>query len=185
MNEQKLKDRSKEQRDAIWEIAFNDVVFWIIVDPLRQGIKTAKFCAIKEWRDIYRAMFVAAADAMYMCLHGPKPLKTINAQRVHKAVRSVVEEKFPDRPTFDMIPRQRMGPWDQSHRRTRIARKKSKGGADWARAEFVDTPKMEKSKRYYEQQKASIRRRLAPDEWETYFEVDDETVEYSSDELLL
>ncbi|KAJ4357458.1 uncharacterized protein N0V89_002033 [Didymosphaeria variabile] len=144
----KLKDKPKEERDAVWAIAFNDVVFWIMVDPLRQGIKVDRFRAIEEWKKIYRAMFITAADTMYMGrLGGPKLTHQVDMQKVYSAVRSVIVNKFPDRPKFDTIPSQPAGWWDQTHRKTRVKLQKASGGSEWANATFLATPKEARSKK--------------------------------------
>ncbi|KAL1611884.1 hypothetical protein SLS60_000106 [Paraconiothyrium brasiliense] len=144
----KLKDKPENERDAVWDTAFNDVIFWIMVDPLRQGIKVDRFRDIKEWKEMYHAMFIAAADTIYMSrLGGPLPVyKAADMQKVYRAVRSVINDKFPHRPKFDTIPSQPVGAWDMSHRKTRIRMQASRGGSEWANAIFSATLKEVRAK---------------------------------------
>ncbi|KAJ4357459.1 uncharacterized protein N0V89_002034 [Didymosphaeria variabile] len=102
-----LKDSTRFQRDVIWSEAFNERIFVTIIWPLRDAVKLNEIIDCDVWKEMYGAMWVAFAEAVFTNATWSQQANSypaIDMKPVFQAVRQVPEKYFADRPEFDQIP---------------------------------------------------------------------------------
>ncbi|KAL5441123.1 hypothetical protein PMIN07_003231 [Paraphaeosphaeria minitans] len=108
----KIQDQTCFQRDIIWSSCFTSTIFLTIVWPLRNAVKLDVFIEIDIWREMYGAVWVAFAEAVYTHADWAQTADghpAVDLEPVLRAVRQIPEKHYRVRPAFDHIPGQHLG----------------------------------------------------------------------------
>lgn len=100
------------QREVAWSSAYTSTIFLTIVWPLRDAVALDVFIESGIWREIYWTLWIVFAEAVHANANWEEQFDgypTVDMKPVFRAVRQVPETHYPDRPTFNQIPGQKLG----------------------------------------------------------------------------